>query len=167
MIGGRRSGKSRYALARAREAGGDAVTFVATARAGDSELDERIAAHRTARPPGWTTVEVDRDLAAAIARADPSHTLLIDSLTLWVSTVVEAEGAVGTRWETAASALATRERPAILVSEEAGMGIVPVNALARRFLDEIGWLNQQAAETADEVRLMVAGIPVAVKSPTG
>ncbi len=163
VLGGTRSGKSRYALERARALGGDAVTFVATARPGDPELDARIAAHRARRPPAWRTVEIDADLARAIRSADPSHLLLIDSLTLWASTVVESEGALGARWGVAASALEGRARPVVLVSEEVGMGIVPISELGRRFVDELGWLNRQVARLSDEVRLMVAGIPVLLK----
>src|SRR6266542_7107408 len=85
VLGGTRSGKSRFALARASALGGDRVTFVATARAGDEELDARIADHRRARPAAWRTVEVDGDLAAAVASADPAHVVLLDSLTLWLS----------------------------------------------------------------------------------
>ncbi len=163
VLGGTRSGKSRSALARARELGGDDVTFVATARAGDPELDARIAAHRAQRPPRWTTREVESDLAGAIVAADPAHVLLVDSLTLWASTVVEAEGSLRRRWAEAADALERRSPPVVLVSDEVGMGIVPMGELARRFLDELGWLQQQAAASADEVWLMVAGIPLPIK----
>jgi adenosylcobinamide kinase/adenosylcobinamide-phosphate guanylyltransferase len=161
VLGGRRSGKSRYALERARDMGGDAVTFIATARAGDPELDTRIAAHRAQRPTSWRTVEVDRDLARPIAGEDAERVLLIDSLTLWASGLLEGEAGVRECWPSVAAALAGRR--AVLVSEEAGMGIVPLGEMTRRFLDDLGWLNQQVAQLADEVILMIAGIPVPIK----
>lgn len=163
VLGGTRSGKSRYALERARAVAGDAVTFIATARPGDPELDARIAAHRRHRPATWRTLEVDADLVSVVRSADPSHLLLIDSLTLWASTVVESEATLRTRWDEAAVALKERARPVVFVSEEVGMGIVPMTALGRRFIDELGWLNQQVGALCDEVRLMVAGIPVLLK----
>jgi adenosyl cobinamide kinase/adenosyl cobinamide phosphate guanylyltransferase len=165
VLGGTRSGKSRYALRRARDAAGEAVTFVATARAGDPELDRRIAAHQAERPAGWCTREVDRDMAGAIRAADASHLLLIDSLTLWASTIVEEEGGLRERWAEVGAALSHRARSVVLVSEEIGMGVIPNNELARRFVDELGWLNQRAAEACDEVRVMIAGLPVLLKSP--
>lgn len=164
MLGGTRSGKSRYASERARAFGGAAVTFVATARPGDPELDARIAAHRAARPIEWVTLEVIDDLAAAITMADPSHVVLVDSLTLWAATVVEAERTLKTRWTRAASALAGRDREVVLVGEEAGMGVIPMSPLGRAFIDELGWLNQQIAAISDDVFLMVAGLPLRVKA---
>ena len=163
VLGGTRSGKSRYARERALALGGDTVTFVATARTGDAELDQRIALHRADRPAPWTTVEVDADLAGAIERADPHHVLLIDSLTLWAATVVEREGSLRARTDALVASLAPREGAVILVSDEVGMGIVPANALARAFIDELGWLEQTIASLCGEVFLMVAGIPITVK----
>ena len=146
--------------------GGDLVTFVATARLGDPELDARIAAHRATRPALWRTLEVDRDLAHAIRECDRARVLLIDSLTLWASTVVETEGPLRARWDDTAHELASCWANVIFVSEEVGMGTTPTNELARRFIDELGWLNGQVAGFCDEVRLMVAGIPVLVKGAT-
>jgi adenosyl cobinamide kinase/adenosyl cobinamide phosphate guanylyltransferase len=163
VLGGTRSGKSRYALERARAVGGDAVTFVATARAGDPELDARIEAHRAVRPRAWTTLEVGDDLAGAIAGADPGHVLLVDSLTLWASGVVEAEGALRRRWDEAAVALAKRARAVILVSEIVGMGVIPMGALARAFVDELGWLDQEVARISTEVYVMIAGLALPLK----
>ncbi len=163
VLGGTRSGKSRYAYDCARTLGGDRVTFIATARPGDPELDARIAAHRASRPTRWDTLEVDRDLAGAIRESDRARVLLLDSLTLWASTVVEAEGSLRARWEEAARVLGPSVADVIFVSEEIGLGTTPTNELARRFIDELGWLNQQVAALCDEVRLMVAGIPVLLR----
>lgn len=165
VLGGTRSGKSRYASERAQAFGGAAVTFIATARPGDPALDTRIAAHRAARPDAWETLEVIDDLAAAVVMADPSHVLLVDSLTLWASTVIEAERTLVPRWTQAATALAERQRAVVLVSEEVGMGVIPMSPLGRTFVDELGRLNQEVAASSDEVYLMVVGLPVALKGP--
>lgn len=164
ILGGTRSGKSSFALERARALGGDAVTFVATARAGDPELDARIAAHRAARPARWGTLEIVDDLAAAIRTADRSHVLLVDSLTLWASTVVESERTLAPRWVEAAAALERREREVVLVSEVVGMGVIPMEPLGRLFVDELGRLDQEVARVSSEVYLMVAGIAVPLGS---
>jgi adenosylcobinamide kinase / adenosylcobinamide-phosphate guanylyltransferase len=163
VLGGTRSGKSRYALARARDAGGSAVTYVATARRGDPELDERIAGHQRERPPGWTTVEAGPDLAAALRAVDPGHVLLLDSLTLWLSLVMDEERPMDDLWAAVERELTGRERPTIVVSDEVGLGIVPMSAIARRFRDDLGILHQRMASRATEVQLMVAGIPMRVK----
>ena len=163
VLGGTRSGKSQYALEQAHALGGDAVTFVATARPGEPQLDARIAAHRKERPPLWQTLEIADDLADAVRRVDPCHVLLVDSLSLWVSTLVEAEGGPRERWAEVTWALARREGTVIFVSDEVGMGIVPPTRLGRAFVDELGWLNQQVARSCDQVRLMVAGIAVPLK----
>jgi adenosylcobinamide kinase / adenosylcobinamide-phosphate guanylyltransferase len=163
ILGGTRSGKSRYAFERTRALEPDAVAFIATARAGDPELDARIALHRAQRPATWRTLEVERDLAGAIRAAAGARVVLLDSLTLWAATVVEAERSLRARWEDAARILADHPFDLVVVSEEAGLGTTPMSELARRFLDELGWLNQQVAALCDEVRLMVAGIPVPLK----
>jgi adenosylcobinamide kinase/adenosylcobinamide-phosphate guanylyltransferase len=163
VLGGRRSGKSRYALARARELGGDAVAFIATARPGDPELDARIAAHRAERPTAWTTLDAGLDLALAVAQVSPDDVVLVDSLTLWAAAVVESDGTVRARWTAAEEVLGARAGHTVIVSEEAGMGVVPMNALTRSYLDELGWLNQRVAAAAREVRLLIAGIPVLLK----
>ncbi|HEX9269704.1 MAG TPA: bifunctional adenosylcobinamide kinase/adenosylcobinamide-phosphate guanylyltransferase [Candidatus Limnocylindria bacterium] len=163
VLGGTRSGKSRFALARASALGGDRVTFVATARAGDEELDARIADHRRARPAAWRTVEVDGDLAAAVASADPAHVVLLDSLTLWLSARLEASTSPESEWAAVAKAIEKRALAVIVVSDEVGLGIVPATPIGRRFRDELGKLNQAVARDAGSVVLMVAGLPVPLK----
>ena len=176
ILGGTRSGKSRYAVRRARELGGDAVTFVATARAGDPELDLRIVLHRASRPAVWSVLEAGADLAAAVRDVPADRVLLLDSLTLWVSTVTErAEGiarlstvaeraeGIAARWDELDAAVRARTAATIIVSDEIGLGMVPLDADARRFRDELGWLHQRVAESAGEVWLMVAGLPLRVK----
>ncbi len=163
VLGGTRSGKSAFAVRSALERGGDDVTFIATARSGDPEMDARIEAHRRGRPAAWRTVEVDEDLATAVALARPTDLLLIDSLTLWAAAVLEAGGSLEERWSAAEEAIGRRSPPAILVSDEVGLGIVPVTASGRQFRDALGWLNQQVAAAARQAFLLVAGIAVPLK----
>lgn len=163
VLGGTRSGKSRYARERAQALGGERVSFVATARPGDPELDARIAAHRADRPSTWQTIETDWDLPMAITRAPIADVLLIDSLTLWVSSALEQSRSVRDLWQNTQDALFQRRAPIIIVSDEVGLGIVPVNAVVRAFRDELGWLHQSAAVWADEVFFMIAGIATPLK----
>lgn len=163
VIGGARSGKSRYAQGRI-EALPGTLAFVATAEAADAEMAQRIARHRADRGPRWTTHEAPLDLAEAIDRAQASaDAILVDCLTLWLSNLLLADRDP----ETATSALAEAVRrcrvPLALVANEVGMGIVPMNALARRFRDEAGWLNQRIAAIAAEVTLITAGLPLTLK----
>ncbi len=164
VLGGTRSGKSRHAEDAARRLGGERVAYLATARAGDPEMDVRIAAHRVRRPVAWTTLEVGLDLAAAVGSAPAGHALLIDSLTLWVAALLEAGESVGARWAEAALAIAQCDAPVILVSDEVGLGLVPASPLGRRFRDELGALNQEVAAFANEVVLLVAGLPLTLRA---
>jgi adenosylcobinamide kinase/adenosylcobinamide-phosphate guanylyltransferase len=165
VLGGARSAKSRYARERAQALGGDRVTFIATARPGDIELDARIAAHRADRPPPWRTIETDADLARVIAGAPSEDVLLIDSLTLWASAAMEQPTPVRERWRQTRAALDRRAAPVIIVSDEIGLGIVPMTAFVRAFRDELGWIHQSAAVWADEVFFVVAGIATRLKGP--
>lgn len=165
VLGGTRSGKSRYAEDAARRLGGKRVAYLATARSGDPEMDARIAAHRRRRPATWSTLEVGLDLAAAVAAAPAEHALLVDSLTLWVATLLEAGEPVGGRWSGAEAAIGKRDGPVILVSDEVGLGLVPASALGRRFRDELGTLNQEVAAFTDEVVLVVAGFALTLRPP--
>jgi len=163
VIGGARSGKSAFAEAQAL-ASGLRVIYLATGEARDAEMDERIAHHRARRPAGWRTVEEPLLLAAALRRAAaPDTCLLVDCLTLWLANVLLAErdGEVAKLLET----LPALPGRIFLVSNEVGSGIVPENALARRFRDEQGRLNQRVAALADRVTLVVAGLPLPLKQP--
>jgi adenosylcobinamide kinase/adenosylcobinamide-phosphate guanylyltransferase len=161
VIGGARSGKSGHAERLALETGGR-VTYIATGEARDAEMATRIAHHRTRRPAGWRTVEEAVALAGALRReAAPDACLLVDCLTLWLTNVLLAERDA----EIAALLAALPELPGriILVSNEVGWGIVPENALARRFRDEQGRLNQRVAALADNVTFVAAGLPLVLK----
>jgi len=166
VLGGARSGKSRYAVEQAREIGGS-TAVVATARALDPDMAARIARHRAERPAGWTTLEEPRDVVAVARRAAASHdVLVIDCITVWVANLME-RGDDDTAVLAAADDLAKlmRERLAslVVVSNEVGAGVHPPTALGRRFGDLLGFVNQRLAAAADRVTLMVAGIPVAMK----
>ncbi|WP_333571808.1 bifunctional adenosylcobinamide kinase/adenosylcobinamide-phosphate guanylyltransferase [Sphingomonas sp.] len=163
VLGGARSGKSRYAQARAESHSGDLI-YIATAQAFDAEMEDRIARHIADRGPRWSTLDVPLDLPAAIvANAAPGGVLLVDCLTLWTSNLMFAERDVDAETEALAAAVAQAAGPVILVANEVGLGIVPDNALARRFRDVAGRLNQAIAAAADEVQLVAAGLPLRLK----
>lgn len=162
-IGGARSGKSRYAQQRA-EATGLGRRFIATAQAFDDEMRERIARHRDERGADWLTIEAPLDLAEAILAHDDAGTvLLVDCLTLWTSNLLLADRDIPAATADLVAALQAVRGPVVLVTNEVGLGIVPDNALARRFRDAAGTVNQQVAAACAEVQLLVAGIPLKVK----
>lgn len=163
VLGGARSGKSRYAQSIAEAAGGRLV-FVATAQAFDDEMTDRIRRHRADRDARWTTVEAPLDLAAAIAAADGEDTVvLVDCLTLWASNLLLGEEDADTRLAALLGVVADARGQVVLVANEVGLGIVPDNALARRFRDLAGTINQRVAAAVDRVHMTVAGIPLVVK----
>lgn len=153
--GGSRSGKSRFALERARREGSNLV-FIATAEARDEEMRERIARHRAERGDEFRTVEAPLDLAGAI-RASDGEAIVVDCLTLWLANTMASE------FEALEEAARSSRACVILVTNEVGCGIVPDNALAREFRDRAGMLNQRMAEIATEVYWMVFGQPLRVK----
>lgn len=164
VLGGARSGKSRFAARLAARA--ERVVFVATAEPLDAEMRSRIARHRRSRPRSWRTVEAPRGLAAAIAALRGRELVLVDCLTLYVSNLVCAgadEERVLADIRRALRALARRRADAILVANEVGLGIVPASPLARRFRDLAGLVNQEVAAAADRVYIVHAGIPVRIK----
>lgn len=171
VLGGARSGKSDWAVARAGEIGG-AVLFVATAQPLDGDMAERIARHRRARPPGWRTLEEPLAVAERLRALERAYDVVIlDCLTLLVSNWLLAEPAetssaepVGQRTAALCAALRARGRHAIVVSNEVGSGIVPQVPLARRFRDRLGAANRVVAREADAAHLLVAGLPLSLKS---
>ena len=164
MLGGARSGKSRYAEWLITTCPQPWI-YLATAEARDEEMAERVAAHKARRDAGWQTVEAPHDLAGALHAAPPGAAVLIDCLTLWLSNLLEAGVDIEARTAELQEALDERRGATVIVSNEVGLGIVPDNALARRFRDLQGNLNQRLAAQAARVIMMVAGIAVAVKSP--
>jgi adenosylcobinamide kinase/adenosylcobinamide-phosphate guanylyltransferase len=166
IIGGARSGKSAHSqsLAQAEAARrGGAPVMIATAEPLDEEMRERIARHRAERGPGWRTVEAPLDPAAAITSLAAADCAVVDCLTLWLSNLMFAERDLVAATDGLLQAAARSSSEIILVTNEVGMSIVPENALARRFRDEAGRMNRRAAERADEVVVMFAGIPLRLK----
>ena len=163
VLGGARSGKSRYAQARA-EAMDGRLVFIATAQAYDGEMAERIARHQADRDARWATVEAPLDLAAAVTQhAGADAVVLVDCLTLWASNLLLASRDTDAEARQLCRAIADAPGAIVTVSNEVGLGIVPDNALARRFRDVAGVLNQHVATASNEVVMMVSGLPLTVK----
>ncbi|WP_303905478.1 bifunctional adenosylcobinamide kinase/adenosylcobinamide-phosphate guanylyltransferase [Thiohalomonas denitrificans] len=164
ILGGARSGKSRYAEQLAGESGLD-VIYVATASMGDQEMAERITRHRADRPAGWRTIEEPLALAATLQRhAASDRCVLVDCLTLWLSNLLQAgDATLDQERERLREALPHLPGRVLLVSNEVGLGIVPDNPLARRFRDEAGRLNQALATTCERVTFVAAGLPMQLK----
>lgn len=175
VLGGVRSGKSAYAEALA-EQSGRSVLYVATGQPVDDEMVERIRLHRERRPGHWRTLEEPLLLAEAVAHAvsqpQPPEVMLLDSLDVWVSNLllahenedsVEVEALALTEFEALVDVLGKAGLSAVVVSSEVGLSPVPPNRLGRQFQDLLGTVNQRAAQHADSVCLVVAGIPVQLK----
>ncbi len=164
ILGGRRSGKSARAQSLASRF--DDVCVLVTAEAGDAEMDERILRHRADRPAHWRTVEVPRRLAERLKeQSAPGRCLVVDCLTLWQTNLLLDGDEAAWAAENAAllDCLPNLPGEILLVSNEVGWGVVPDNALARRFADEVGRLHQRLAACCDRVELVVAGLPMVVK----
>ncbi len=163
VIGGARSGKSRYAEELLAAHGGTCI-YIATAEADDAEMAARIAEHQARRGANWRTVEQPLDLVAALeAHCRPASAVLVDCLTLWLSNLMAASRDIAAETSQLVRALPTLEGRAVLVSNEVGLGIVPDNPLGREFRDHAGRLNQAVATTADEAVFMTAGLPLRLK----
>lgn len=167
LIGGARSGKSALAVRQA-AATAAPVVFVATAEARDDEMAARIARHRAERPPDWRTVEAPLELASALREAPPDATVVVDCVSLWVSNLLEkglGDHEVSRRTREAAAVAASRDGLTLAVSNEVGMGIVPMHELSRRYRDLLGWVNAAWAEAAAEAVLVVAGRRLVLEAP--
>lgn len=176
IFGGARSGKSAYAEKLAAQSG-KRVVYIATAQAGDEEMQARIALHRQQRPAGWLTVEQTVELADAIRRhAAPDSLVLVDCLTVWLSNLLFSEprdypeigkiippDSFARQRAQLLQALQDVQGDVILVSNEVGMGIVPQGAVSRWFVDEAGRLNQAVAAACDRVFWVAAGLPLTLK----
>jgi adenosylcobinamide kinase/adenosylcobinamide-phosphate guanylyltransferase len=166
ILGGVRSGKSRYALARAREAPGPAV-FVATAQPLDALMQARIAAHRAERPRNWTTVEEPFEIVPACRRLQDRHqVVLLDCLTLWVSNRLlrrDGEELILAETDELTKFMGERVLSFVVVSNEVGAGVHAATEVGLRFSDLMGQVNQRVAAAADRVTLMIAGIPLTIK----
>lgn len=162
VLGGARSGKSALSEREVTARRGP-WTYIATAQAFDMEMETRIAEHRTARVAGWETVEAPLDLSAALRALPASHPVLVDCLTLWLTNHLLADHDLPHVCADLLTTLDERRGPIWLVANEVGLGIVPDNALARRFRDAAGRLNQQIAARADRVIFVAAGLPLMLK----
>ncbi|MDJ0388992.1 bifunctional adenosylcobinamide kinase/adenosylcobinamide-phosphate guanylyltransferase [Roseomonas sp. E05] len=161
VLGGARSGKSRHAEALiARHPAPWA--YIATAEAWDDEMRVRIAAHQARRGTEWHTIAAPLDLAGALAGAG-GRPALVDCLTLWLTNLMLGDHDIEAASTALEAALAAREAPTVLVANEVGLGIVPENALARRFRDAAGVLNQRLAARAASVHFVAAGLPLVLK----
>jgi len=161
ILGGARSGKSRYGESLASESLLD-VQYVATARAYDSEMEKRIAQHKVDRPSHWESIEEPLDLCGVINSAE-AHIILVDCLTLWLMNLMDANRNIVDAVDEFVATLQSRTTPVILVSNEISMGVVPMGEMSRQYVDELGRLHQKIAQEADQVTLMVAGLPHKIK----
>ena len=166
VLGGARSGKSLFAENLA-EHMSSAMSmpkiYLATARAGDDEMADRIDQHKKRRGPDWTTLEAPVELAQAIAAQANNHIILVDCITLWLTNLLLSDADINAETDKLIEASISASPHLIFVSNEVGNGIVPENALARRFRDEAGRTNQKLAAAADYVALVTAGLPLDIK----
>jgi adenosylcobinamide kinase/adenosylcobinamide-phosphate guanylyltransferase len=174
VLGGTRSGKSRFGRDRAAALAGEggSVVYLGTivSGSGDAELDDRLRRHRRDRPADWTTIEVGRDLAGAIRSVEPGTTILLDGLTLWMSLVHGDDGGpidavLDGPFADALAAIAGHDGPVVVVSDEIGLGMVPLEPLSRAFRDLLGIAHQRLVAQSDEAWFMVAGRPLALLDP--
>ena len=162
VLGGARSGKSRFAEQLAQARAGELV-YLATALERDAEMAERIRLHQERRGERWRTIEVPLELAAALRASGEGSVLLVDCLTIWLANLMEAGRDLDHASEELCAAAQESRAAIVLVSSEVGQGIVPANSLGRRFRDEAGKLHQAVAAAADTVYLVTAGLPLRLK----
>ncbi|KAF1006389.1 MAG: Bifunctional adenosylcobalamin biosynthesis protein CobP [Pseudomonas fluorescens] len=165
ILGGARSGKSRLAEKLAGDSGLP-VTYIATSQPLDGEMSARVAMHRQRRPADWGLIEEPVELARILREtADPTRCLLVDCLTLWLTNLLMLDDAerLAVEREALLKALETLPGEIIFVSNETGLGVVPLGELTRRYVDEAGWLHQAIAERCQRVVLTVAGLPLTLK----
>lgn len=165
ILGGARSGKSRLAERLAVESGLD-VIYIATSQPLDGEMNQRVISHRQRRPEHWGLIEEPVELARVLREnAQPGRCLLVDCLTLWLTNLLMLEDPQRLNQERDAllDCLAALPGQIIFVSNETGMGVVPLGELTRRYVDEAGWLHQALAERCQRVVLTVAGLPMTLK----
>ena len=163
VLGGVRSGKSRFAEQLANAAGKSKI-YIATAQIFDDDMAKRVQAHQTRRGPDWQLVEAPIELVAAIKSQDPSTVILVDCLSLWVTNLMLANADLSNEFGGLLDLIASRDRAdLILVSNEVGLGGISPNKMAREFADYCGGLHQEIAVLADRVALVAAGLPLWLK----
>ena len=162
VTGGARSGKSSFAEKRTKQLGSSLV-YVATSEIIDSEMKDRVAEHQARRGSEWQTLNAPMNLAEALIEADGKGPCLVDCLTFWLNNLMFHNEDIVAATKGLITALKQRSDPVVLVTNEVGSGIVPENALARRFRDEAGRMNQTISQIADEVYVSISGIPLQIK----
>ena len=162
VTGGARSGKSSFAEKRTKQLGSSLV-YIATSEIIDSEMKGRVAEHQARRGSEWQTLHAPMNLAEALVEADGIGPCLVDCLTFWLNNLMFHNEDTVAATKGLITALKQRSDPVVLVTNEVGSGIVPENALARRFRDEAGRMNQTISQIADEVYVSISGIPLQIK----
>jgi len=162
VLGGAASGKSTFAEGLVLK-GSDNPIYVATAQVFDDEMAQKVARHQRSRGTDWITIEEPIDLPRALAQAKPGQPVLIDCATLWLTNLILGEHDIATHSAALIDAVAARQGPVVIVSNEVGQGIVPDNTLARSFRNAQGQLNQSLAASADLVVAVMAGLPLTLK----
>jgi adenosylcobinamide kinase/adenosylcobinamide-phosphate guanylyltransferase len=170
VLGGTRSGKSRFSLELTKRFAAERgrATVLATAWRGDPEMERRIARHQRARPAAWPTIDVGVDLGAAVGLAGRDDPILVEGLTLWLSALAgddleDPDPILDGPVADALRAIRAHRAPVVVVSDEIGLGMVPMHAGSRGFRDLVGLVHQRFAADADEVHLVVAGLPLTLK----
>ncbi|MBO32817.1 MAG: bifunctional adenosylcobinamide kinase/adenosylcobinamide-phosphate guanylyltransferase [Rhodospirillaceae bacterium] len=162
VLGGARSGKSAFAESIVEETGGG--IYVATAQARDNEMAARIEAHKKRRGPSWQSIEEPTDLAETLVDLNGNQVpVLVDCLTLWLSNILEIERNIDNEIATLCNVASSLDYPVVFVSNEIGLGVIPENVLARRFIDLHGSMNQWVATVAGQVVMVTAGIAHRIK----
>ena len=168
ILGGARSGKTGHALARARELSQGRLIMIATAQALDAEMAQRIARHQAERDEAWTTIEAPLDLAGAVRGLAAGDVAVIDCLTLWLTQLLmpveQSSPTANCPADGLLQAISACKAHIYLVSNEIGLGVIPLGAQTRAFVDALGSLNQRVAAVCSHVTLMVAGLPLPLKS---
>ena len=162
VTGGARSGKSSFAEKRTKQLG-SSLMYIATSEIIDSEMEKRVAEHQARRGSEWQTLHAPLKLAEALSETDGKGPCLVDCLTIWLNNLIFHNEDTVVATKELIKVLEQRSDPVVLVTNEVGSGIVPENALARRFRDEAGRMNQIISQVADEVYLSVSGIPLQIK----
>ena len=162
VTGGARSGKSSFAEKRTKQLG-SSLMYIATSEIIDSEMEKRVAEHQARRGSEWETLHAPLNLTEALSETDGKGPCLVDCLTIWLNNLIFHNEDTVVATKELIKVLEQRSDPVVLVTNEVGSGIVPENALARRFRDEAGRMNQIISQVADEVYLSVSGIPLQIK----
>ena len=168
ILGGARSGKSHYAEELAKTTNKE-IIYIATAKILDHEIEQRVAHHQKNRPDTWKTIEEPLHLADTLSKySSPDNVLLVDCLTMWVTNLLSEgnEAYLQTEVEKLLNIVENVPGTIIFVSNEVGMGIIPMGELTRKYVDEAGRLHQKLAQSIDSVTLMVAGLPLSIKAPS-